>query len=583
MKCVRFLWILLLSGVAFSQEKDPVLVTMRVVPEEVAPGGAGYARIEIAVDSAYHIGAGNPSLFGVAPEPAPGLLFGSIQLPEGEKEEYGRVLRGKIEIRVPFQVQSGAPAGIQAIRMKVTIQPCADNNEVCYPPQEKSVSAVFTVSGPGGHSGAQVQNESGIAERLSRALEKGSFLSFLLVFLGGILASLTPCVYPMIPITIAVIGAQASGNRIRGFILSLFYVLGISVTFTGLGIAAAKTGALFGSFAQHPVALGIVSAIFFIMGLSLLGVFVIQMPASMATRIRGKKKRSGFIGALFTGLLAGLVVSPCVSPLLVVILTWVARTGSLLLGAGLLFSFSLGLGVLFVLLGTFSGLIKTLPRSGGWMEAIEKGFGFLMIALALIFLRPVIPDFATHLAWSGYFIFFGTALGAFKPLLGTAGIKEKAIKAAGLFLILLGGCMMVFGFAQKYARVQPSGPAEPPAVSETRQWIESDTEGFSIAGALNKPVMIDFFAEWCAACHELDEKTWPDAGVQAAMTEWIAVKLDLTRTDERTRGYQKKYGIVGMPTVIFFDASGKERARFEGFKPPQEVLPYLSGTLLKTG
>ncbi len=543
-----------------------------VYPQELASGEKGQMTIICRIAPGFHVSAVAPTLFEIDPDPLPGLVFESPRYPSSITDHWGSVYRDSARITVPFKVAGGAVQGQTKLTVNLKSQPCDEKSGICYAPQTEKVETNFTVL-----AGGQSQ---GLEGRLNRALESESILAFFLVFLGGLLTSMTPCVYPMIPITIAVIGAQASGGRMKGFVLSLFYVLGMGVTFSALGVIAAKTGGLFGAYAKHPVAIGIISAIFFIMGLSMLGIFVMQMPASVATRLRGKK-RSGYAGVFLTGLLAGLVVSPCISPLLVVILTWVARSASVVMGAGLLFTFAMGLGVLFILIGTFSGILKSLPRSGGWMGMIEHAFGLVLIALAILFIKPILSIFAYRIIWSMFLIILGTFLGAFTPLEKEASGKQKLGKAAGLFIILVGGCLLFFGFSDemgwKGTAVEPSQEME----ISGEGWLTSDTEAFKEASVSGKPVLLDFFAEWCAACKELDEKTWPDRTVKMELDRYIRVRLDLTRLNERTRELQRKYRVIGMPTVILLDSGSKEISRFEGFQPPDFVVKFLQSHIRK--
>ena len=566
------------SGVLLTQEKKPVTLSAEVIPKNIKQGDKGVFIVTCSINPSFHISDASTGLFDVSPEPLEGVTFGEAEFPKGEKSTYGSIYRGKVKVRIPFMVKKEMKEGESTISVKVKIQPCAEGGDICYPPETQIVKAKFSVL-PGDENtkpgvGELNTEGGGIAGRLSNALQRGSFIAFLLVFLGGLLTSLTPCVYPMIPITIAVIGAQASGGKFRGFVLSLFYVLGIAITFSSLGVIAAKTGALFGSYAQNPVALVIISIIFFLMGLSMLGLFVIQMPSSISSKLRGGRRR-GFVGALVTGLLAGLIVSPCISPLLVVILTWVAKTGSVVLGIGLLFSFALGLGVLFIILGTFSGVIKNLPRSGGWAELIEKSFGVILLALAIVFLRSVVSHVFYLWLWAIFLVVLGTYTGAFTLLDGRTDGKKKFGKAFGIILILVGGSIIFWNTAHwvgfnfvNQSKVQQFS-------EENSYWLSSDEEGFREAKLTGKPVVMDFFAQWCAACHELDEKTWSQGSVRSELNRFVRVKLDLTKNDTNAKEFQKKYKILGMPTVIIFDSSGKEITRFEGFKSPQEVLALL--------
>ena len=555
-----------------AQDSIPVRVSIDVQPKRVETGTDGMLSVRIGVGEGYHISDASTGIFEIDPVKTDGILFSDPILPVAEKDTYGYVYRGDVAVTVPFRVLETAPSGTKSLRIRVTIQPCSEDGGICYPPETQEADASIRIVG-----GARINDAaagSGIADRLTRALEQGSFMAFFIVFLGGLLTSLTPCVYPMIPITIAVIGAQASGAKLKGFILSLFYVLGIAVTFSTLGVIAAKTGGLFGSFAQHPVVNFFIAGIFLLMGLSMLGAFVIQMPASMATKLRGKQ-RSGFLGAVVTGMLAGLVVSPCISPLLVVILTWVARTGSVALGVGLLFSFALGLGVLFILIGTFSGILKNLPKSGGWMEIIERGFGILLVGLAIVFLKPLLSTAVFRWAWAALFILTGSAVGAFAPLTLESTGKDRLRKGIGILMVVVGASLVFFGFADQYGFGVGTAGTRVSEHAETRMEILTVEEGFKQARREGKSVILDFWAEWCPACHELDEKVWPQASIREMLADYVFVKLDLTKNDERSRTLQKEYGIIGMPTVIVFNPEGEELSRFEGFKPAEDILTLL--------
>lgn len=567
---------LLLLGSTFAQDVSPVEIAAEIRPGAIKRGSTGVFEITCKVAQGYHISDASEGFFKVETESADGVTYLEVEYPPGKEDSYyGTIYRGTVRVPVPFIVTAGAEEGVRRLNARVSVQACWEESGLCYPPRIMEVGSEFRILPEKKGRTVNRESDSGpIADRLSRALERGSWIAFFIVFLGGLLTSFTPCVYPMIPITIAVIGAQASGGKLKGLFLSLFYVLGIAITFSTLGVIAAKTGGIFGSYAQHPIVLTAISAIFLLMGLSMLGVFVIQMPARLATKLRGKK-RTGFIGAFLTGLVAGLIVSPCISPLLVVILAWVAKTGSVILGAGLLFSFALGLGVLFVIIGTFSGVLKNLPKAGGWMVIIERSFGILLVIIALVFIRRVLSLPVYLWSWAVFFILAGTFIGAFSPLDADSEGKKKLMKAAGLISIIVGACLIFFGF-QRFFEREPQAPSERAAVEKVDAgWIPSDAEGFRVSRGSGKPVLMDFYADWCTACKELDEKVWPDARVKAQLENYVLVKLDLTKNDDRAREFQRKYRIVGMPTVILFHPSGEEKFRLEGYAPPEDMEKLL--------
>ncbi|MDM7925903.1 MAG: protein-disulfide reductase DsbD [bacterium] len=566
---------LLWTAAAFSQ--GAYVIRMTVEPSSIPPDGNGKAIVEVSLSEGYHVTAPGDGLFSVVPDSVPGVVFSAPKYPEGVPDKFGKVYKGIVRVEIPLKVLPDASPGERIISAMVTIQQCGETNGVCYPPEDIRTEATLTISGPGEIAAAgQNSEKKDIAARVADALEKGSWTALLLVFLGGLLTSFTPCVYPMIPITMAVIGAQAAGGRRwSGFILSLFYVFGISLTFASLGMIAAKTGSLFGSFMNHPVVTIFIAALFLAMGLSMLGAFTIQMPPSVASKLRGKKKR-GFLGAFLTGIVSGLIVSPCISPLLVVILAWVAKKGSLLMGFGLLFSFAWGLGVLFILIGTFSGALKALPKSGLWMELIERGFGILLVTLAVFFVKPVLSPFVYACLWAVYLVVLGTFLGAFTPTEKSDPPRNKILKAAAVLLVLTGAIVLYSAMTGRAGRtVAVSDSGRTTALSRGPEWLDSEDAAFAVSAAMSMPILVDFAADWCAACHELDEKTWPDATVLAALKSYVPLRLDMTRNTEAVKALQKKYRIVGMPTVIALSADGKELGRFTGFKPPAETVKFL--------
>ncbi len=560
---------------AFSQ--GAYVVRMTVEPSSIPPDGNGKAIVEVSLSEGYHVTAPGDGLFSVTTDSVQDVVFSAPKYPEGVPDKFGKVYKGLVRVEIPLKVLPDASAGERTISAVVTIQQCGETQGVCFPPEDIRTEAKLTVSdSTESVTPAQGEEKKDIAGRVADALEKGSWTALLLVFLGGLLTSFTPCVYPMIPITMAVIGAQAAGGRRwSGFILSLFYVFGISLTFASLGMIAAKTGSLFGSFMNHPVVTVFIAALFLAMGLSMLGAFTMQMPPSVASKLRGKKKR-GFLGAFLTGIVSGLIVSPCISPLLVVILAWVAKKGSLLMGFGLLFSFAWGLGVLFVLIGTFSGALKALPKSGLWMELIERGFGILLVTLAVVFVKPILSPFVYACLWAVYLVVLGTFLGAFTATEKTDPPRSKLLKAIAVLLVLLGAGVLFNAITGTRADSAPaSGSGTAVKTIAGPEWLDSEDPAFVLAKYLGVPVLVDFAADWCAACHELDEKTWPDATVLAALKSYVPLRLDMTRNTEAVKALQKKYRIVGMPTVIALSADGKELGRFTGFKPPAETVKFL--------
>jgi thioredoxin:protein disulfide reductase len=306
--------------------------------------------------------------------------FGEAVFPEPDTSEEIHYYHGDLQARVPVDF---ADSGEISIQVNAEYQLCLEGDAgMCFAPD--TATAEVSVDVAAGEATA-----GGLQDRLQAALEQGSWLAFLLVFLGGVLASFTPCVYPMIPITISYIGGNSGGNPLKGFIMAVWYVLGIAIVYSVLGVLAAATGGAFGQATQTPTFATVVAIVIGAMGLSMAGLFDIRMPGGLTSKIGGGK--TGFLGPLLMGMAMGLIAAPCVGPILIVLLTWVATTGKLLLGFWLLFTFALGLGMLFLALGTFSGLISALPGAGGWMDNVKHFFAVVLFALALSFLKLYLP------------------------------------------------------------------------------------------------------------------------------------------------------------------------------------------------
>jgi thiol:disulfide interchange protein DsbD len=579
-------------------------------------GAAGTLLVTLDVADNFHIQINDFLEVRVADD-AP-ITVGAWTATRLAKWQTDDALKGKTALRVPFTVKADAQPGPAAIPVFVGYQGCVEDPiYACFPPDEAELHAQLEVLPPGGAArgaNADVFRAHGIgfeetlppgedliaapadggrslADRLAGALAKGSLLAFLLVFVGGILTSFTPCVYPMIPITISFVGGRAR-NRAHGFVLSLFFVLGIAIMYSSLGLIAASTGSIFGSAMQSAPLLVIVAAIFAAMGASMLGAFDLALPAGMQGKMTSGAQRGGVMGAILMGMVTGLVASPCVGPVLVVLLTFVAKTGNLLFGFWLLFTFACGLGLLFLVLGTFASAINALPGAGSWMDTVKHVFGVILIAMAIYYVRMIIGPQATRFAYGVYLVVVGVYTGALTPLAdGVAGRAHfrKALamllflSGALLFLIWLavaiGAPALLFGGAASHAAVTPGAAG---VISSVRAhtgpaWRVNDEAALAEARTSGAPVMIDFYADWCAACVELDEKTWIDPALIAESQRFVAIKMDFTKRGEFMKTTQARYEVRGMPTVIFFDSRGVEQTRFFGFKRAADVLQLMQG------
>lgn len=389
-------------------------------------------------------------------------------------------------------------------------------------------------------------------------------LALVLIFLFGFLTSLTPCVYPLIPITLAVVGARAANksSRKQAFVLSLVYVLGIATTYSLLGVLAAKTGALFGQALSVPgVVIGF-AILFFAMALSIFGVFEIALPAVLAQRFQNISHKQSYFGAYSAGLIAGIVASPCVGPVLVGVLAYIAKTQSLVLGFVLLFTFAMGMGILFIVLGTFSSILSKVPKSGPWMNLVKYLLGSMLLALSLYYLAPVLQP-STYNFFLGIYI---TLSCVFLYML------TQPQKRGALFLFVMFS-LVVVGVSYSHLLKKDTLIASGDQVAED-DWQEYSEELLARAKSEGKPVIIDFFADWCGACVELEDKTFSTDLFQDATRDFYLLRVDATEHFQGLDELQKRYEVYGLPTIIFIDRKGQFRKDLSltGF---EEAPPFV--------
>ena len=386
------------------------------------------------------------------------------------------------------------------------------------------------------------------------ALASGAFWGALgVAYLGGVLTSLTPCVYPLIPITVAVFGAREARSRLQALALTLVYIAGMAMMFSGLGYAAASSGKVFGSFLANPWMLAGLGLFFIAMAASMFGAFDIALPQGLALRLN-RVGGAGWGGAFAMGLVAGVIAAPCTGPVLASLLTVVATSGQPAFGVLLLFVYALGVGLPFLLLGGFS---VSLPKSGPWMEGVKSIFGIALLALALGYLKDALPGIRNAVSGLSLPVIVGPLAAFLGILLGAVhrsfagSVREKALKGAGVALVVLG----------IFVRVNLGG------VTSDIPWTSDLATALARAEAEQKPVMIDFWAEWCAACKELDRYTFTHPDVRAEAERFITVKIDGTLENEEILSLYDRYGVQGLPTVLFLDPSGKpyEDPRVTGF------------------
>lgn len=405
---------------------------------------------------------------------------------------------------------------------------------------------------------------------VSSALEENLLWAFLLIFFFGFLTSLTPCVYPLIPITLAVIGSQSQNvSRWRSFALSWVYVIGIATTYSLLGVVAAKTGALFGQALSYPPVIIGFAVLFFAMAMSSFGFFEIRAPLWLSNKVSSQKSTAGFAGAFFSGLVAGVVASPCVGPVLVSVLAYIAKAQDAVLGFFLLFTFALGMGLLFVVLGTFSSLAQKIPRSGSWMDVTKFILGTALLGLSLYYLNPLLSSsqFWAATALLGALL-TGVVLRIFPP-------SQKAVLFS--LVIALGATTSALVAYKKMAQ----GEEKTSTNKYINGWKPYSEDALAQAKQEGRPVIIDFYADWCFACVELDHKTFVVKEVVEKSKKFVLLKVDATEVFEGLTELQERFDVYGLPTIVFLDGQGKmiKDLSLTGFEEAPKFLKRMDQAL----
>jgi thioredoxin:protein disulfide reductase len=503
-------------------------------------------------------------------------------------------VKDRAELEAEVSVPGGLGSGVLPLNFSLTYQACTE--EHCLFPKTIQLTTQLNTSGvKGATAPVEMKKPAKNSSEFSMALEKSVFSALLLAFLVGLATSLTPCIYPMIPITLAVLGARkANQSHFRGFAIALTYVLGIAFTYSILGLIAASTGGAFGRALGNINAVTVIALVFVVMGLSMYGFIEIQIPSWIQTKLGFAHRTSGFAGAFGAGLAAGIVASPCVGPVLISILTYIAQTKDLLFGFVYLFVFALGIGFPFLILGTFSQLIGRLPKAGPWMEFVKFAFGTIMIGVAFFYIEPVYPQWLFHLLMGLAMIFIASVYGAFETVSNlrvhpedpiTKGAFARLRKGLMIALLITGigffahGLMNKFGI--RFATSTQDGSAIKVAPTDGLPFEAFSMEKLYVAQKEKKPVLIDFFAEWCAACKELEEYTFTDARVRELGRDFVLLRFDATEDNAEVNAILKEFNVIGLPTLVFFDRKGEQRddERVTGFEDADRFIQRLKNVL----
>jgi thiol:disulfide interchange protein DsbD len=452
-------------------------------------------------------------------------------------------------------------------------------------PTEAPEAAQAAIEGCGAGAPPSAGFAGALKEKLAEAMADGNiFFALLLVLLAGFGVTLTPCVYPLIPITLSIFGARGSPSKTRGFLLSSTYVSGMILLYSGLGIGFALAGKLMGAAMQHPAVTIGVALFCVVMAASMFGAFELALPMGLQTKL-SQLGGTGFKGAFVMGLVAGLIAAPCTGPVLTFILTLIARDGDVARGALFMVVFSIGIGIPFLILGTFSSAVARIPKTGSWTEAVKSVFGLMMIAAGIYFVSLGLPSlnvalgvFTSFGLWLGpALLVVGSAIGALHLSFKYTSVQEKSRKAAGLVLAVIGVVMFLGWLIGEPAHAGGGGEIPWVKVANEKDAAKKFDGILADAAQQQKPVMIDFFANWCAACKELDKLTYVEESVQSEATRFVNVKIDATADTPDLQALQKRYGIVGLPTVIFVNSKGQTcpKPRVNQFMSAEDYLPLM--------
>jgi thiol:disulfide interchange protein DsbD len=532
-----------------------------------------------------------------------GYQLGAPVLPKGDpkNDEYfgaTEVYHELLDVTVPV---TAAPAGGGTLSLKVTYQGCAEAG-LCYTPISKVVDLQMgdqpvLSAGTAGAAGSQPRSPSSTApvaeqDSLAALIRDGNLLLLLATFFGGgLILAFTPCVLPMIPILSGIIVGQGSQLTVmRGFSLAFTYVQGMALTYAGAGalFALVFKQAPQATF-QQPWILTLFGVLFVLLALAMFGSFTLQLPSALQTRLTNvsNQQRTGtYVGTFIMGALSALIVTACVAPAIVAALSVIAQAGNVGRGAGALYATGLGMGMPLLLVGASAGTL--LPRVGPWMDTMKSMFGVVFLAVAIYVVNPLLPGGVTMLLWAALALISGYWIFSLKGRDG--GPVASPVRAVGL-LTLIYGVILLLGMAAggkdpllplADLRVGASGMAiggGDHALAFQRIKTVADLErAVSAASAAGKPVMLDFYADWCVACKEMEKYTFTDAAVQGALTNAVLLQADVTANDDDDKALLARFDVFGPPTIAFFGTDGAERKNFRvvGYVPASEFHGHVS-------
>ncbi len=593
---MRFLLVLLLLLPFPGRAAEPDLLP----PEKAFQFSARLAAPDV-VEVRYQIAPGyymyrDKFSFAVAPAPA---QLGAPQLPPGKMkrdEFFGDVetYRNEVTIRVPIDGAAAMPA----VMLTAVSQGCADIG-VCYVPQEqkaelRSASLSAGAAAPGGLSGlfSQSGGAAGSQDTMVAALFQGElWLLIVGFFVFGLLLAFTPCVLPMVPILSGIIAGRGHHlTKMHGFLLSAAYVLGMAITYALAGVAAGLSGAMLSAALQNPWVLGTFAAVFVALALAMFGFYELQLPVALQSRLADASNRlhgGHFAGVFSMGILSALIVGPCVAAPLAGALLYISQSRDVVLGGSALFAMGLGMGAPLLAVGASAGAL--VPKAGPWMDSVKRFFGVLLLAVAIYLIAPIIPLAVQMFLWAALLIITGVYLRAIDPLPQSAHGFQKFSKGLGIIALVAGIAFLVGALTGSRDALQPlsglrasAGPGPAAGAPVAFQRVASNAElDAAVKAAAGKPVMLDFYADWCVTCKEMERYTFTDPQVQSRLAQMAKLQADVTINTADHAALLRRFRLFGPPGIIFFDRSGREieGLRAIGFQPADKFVLMLDQVL----
>ena len=515
-------------------------------------------------------------------------LISELRFPQGEIKNDPNF--GKLEVyhqsfQVEIRLDQTDP--VKPVILEAVYQGCSEQG-LCYPPinQTLTVDLVNSVSASPSAEAQLGQSEN---SRIAQVLGEGNFWLVISFFFGaGLLLAFTPCVFPMVPILSGIIvGHGEKMTHRHAFFLSLSYVLGMAIAYAAVGVAAGLSGELLSSAMQKPAVLAAFAALFVLLALSMFGLYELQLPSAFQSRLTETSNHlhgGHFTGVFAMGALSAIIMSPCVAAPMAGALLYIGKTHDALLGGSALFALAIGMGVPLLLIGSSAAAL--LPKAGAWMESVKRFFGVLMIAVAIWIVSPILPVFVQMALWSMLLILsavFSRALDALPP---NAKPRQKLWRGVGVLMLLVGVAYMIGALSGArdilhplagLTRGQPEMAPTALPFKPVKNLAELQTE---VGRADGKLTMLDFYADWCVACKEMEHFTFSDSRVQAKLAGVRLLQADVTANHADDKALLKQYGLFGPPAILFFDAEGKELSdlRVTGFQNAEQFLVSLKAT-----